>query len=133
MTADTAFASHIDRLLRDPLLCVRDKSASVRVVGYVGDVPVELILAAKALPIRLRGLAGASTPLADRYLESAFSPEVRAIAELWLSGQLDDIQSVVFPRSNDSAQRLYYYLCELQRTGRCAGPRPLLFDVATLE
>jgi hypothetical protein len=59
-------------------------------------------------------------------------PELRALAEQWLAGALDFIAAVVLPRSHDSAQRLYYYLCELQRRGLCAGPTPLLFDVASI-
>ena len=108
-------------------------SAGRRIVGYVGtDIPVELIVAANALPVRLRGNASMATPLADQYLESAFLPETRAIAQQWLNGELDFIDAVVFPRSSDSSQRLYYYLCELQRRKYCSGPVPLLYDLATI-
>src|SRR5690606_34661888 len=31
-----------------------------------------------------------------------------------------------------SAQRLYYYVCELQRRGMLSGPRPLILDVAAI-
>ena len=120
--------------LQDPLLVARAAAkAGQRVIGYVGaDIPVELILAANAVPLRLRGKANAPTPRANEYLESAFLPETRAIAEQWLTGELDFLDAVVFPRSNDSSQRLYYYLCELQRRKRCAGPTPLLYDLATV-
>ena len=48
---------------------------------------------------------------------------MRSIAEQWLTGELDFLDAVVFPRSDDSAQRLYYYLCELQRRGARAAAR----------
>jgi hypothetical protein len=108
-------------------------SPSTSVIGYVGnDIPVALILAANALPLRLRGDLRVSTDRANQFVESAFSPEMRAIVEQWLAGELDFLHSVVFPRTDDSAQRVYYYLCELQRRRVCGGPRPLLYDVANI-
>ena len=122
-------------LLDDPLSAARlAAQAGARVVGYLGnDVPVALIAASGASPLRLRGIARASTAHADQYLESAVSPELRVIVEQWLVGELDFIDSVVFARTDDSAQRVYYYLCELQRRGVCGGPRPLLYDVANID
>lgn len=100
-------------------------------IGYVGhDVPIELILAAGAIPIGIHGRADQHTPRADRFVESTFSPASRSIAEQWLGGELDGLESVIFSRSDDSAQRLYYYLCELQRRGICGGPKPLMYDIA---
>jgi benzoyl-CoA reductase/2-hydroxyglutaryl-CoA dehydratase subunit BcrC/BadD/HgdB len=130
-----SFAALVAQRLDDPLCAARlAAGAGQRVIGYVSaDAPVELIFAAGALPVRLRGTCTGFTPRADEYLESAFVPELRAVAEQWLSGALDFIAAVVFPRSHDSAQRLYYYLCELQRRGLCAGPTPLLFDVANIS
>jgi len=130
----TPFATHVAQLLRDPLHCVREAAREgQRVIGYVdNDIPVELILAANALPIGLTGVA-APTPHADAYLESSFHPELRGIAECWLAGDFSLLDAVIFPRSNDSAQRLYYYLCELQRAQLCKGPTPLLFDTATIS
>jgi len=103
------------------------------VIGYVSrDIPIELLLASNALPVRLRALTEADTSAADRYLESGFTPESRSICEQWLRGDLDFIASVIFPRSQDAAQRLYYYLSELQRCGRAKGPAPLMFDVSVI-
>ena len=102
-----------------------------RLIGYVGrDIPVELILAAGATPLGIHGRAEQLTPHADRYLEATFTSASRSIAEQWLNGELDHLDAVIFSRSDDSAQRLYYYLCELQRRGLCAGPRPLMYDIA---
>jgi len=134
MTVNTTFENRVAQLLADPLSIARAAAHSgQRVIGYVGaEAPVELVLAANALPVRLRGQPGAPTPRADEFFESAFVPEIRAVAELWLNGQLDFLEAVVFPRTNDSAQRLYYYVCEFQRRGICSGPKPLLFDIATI-
>lgn len=122
----------VSALIDDPLGAARDAArAGARVIGYYGnDIPVALILAAGALPVRLRAAPRGPTARADLYLESAHSPELRALVEQWFAGELDFIETVIFPRSDDSAQRVYYYLCELQRRGACAGPRPLLYDVA---
>jgi len=121
-------------VLSEPLASARAHHASGgRVIGMVGaDIPVEIVLASGAMPLQLPVLADHPTPLADRYLEPGFSPAARSFAQQWLSGGFDFLQAVVFSRSDDSAQRLYYYLCELQRSGRTAGPRPLLYDVAKI-
>lgn len=104
-----------------------------RVIGVVGaEVPVELILAANAMPLVLPGFAGEPTPLADRYLEPSFTPHLRSIAEQWLRGLLDFMDAVIFTRGDDNAQRCYYYLCELQRRGIARGPAPLIFDIAKI-
>jgi benzoyl-CoA reductase/2-hydroxyglutaryl-CoA dehydratase subunit BcrC/BadD/HgdB len=125
----------VDRVLTDPLRAARSAGArGGRAIGYVGpDIPVELILAASAIPVRLCGTPAEATPGAERYLEASFSPESRSIAEQWLTGALDCLESVIFSRSDDSAQRLYYYLCELQRRGDCGGPKPLLYDLARIK
>jgi len=133
-TFTIAFEERIARLRQDPLQVARDAGhAGVRVVGYVGsDIPIALIIAAGALPVRVYGWPRGATPRADRFVESSFTPELRLIVEKWLDGSLDHLDAVVFSRGDDSGQRVYYYLCELQRRGLCRGPRPLLFDVATL-
>jgi benzoyl-CoA reductase/2-hydroxyglutaryl-CoA dehydratase subunit BcrC/BadD/HgdB len=130
-----SFESLLHSLLLDPMSAPRElKARGGRAIGYFGrDVPVELILAANALPLRLYGRADAPTPHADRFLEPAFSAQIRSIAEQWFSGEFDCLEAVIFPRSSDNAQRLYYYLCELQRRGKCGGPRPLIYDIASIR
>lgn len=124
----------IERHLRAPLDAARIEHArGRRVIGYIGDdAPVELILAADALPVRLAGNPQA-TPMADRYLERSFGPAYRSILEQWLQGAFDFLEAIVFPRSNDSAQRLYYYVCELRRRGIHEGPRALIYDLARVD
>lgn len=123
--------SLLNRTLDDPLQAARSR----RAIGYLGwDVPVELILAAGAVPVQLSALAhSGATTLADRFLESSFSAESRVVADRWLAGDLDCLEAVIFSRSDDNAQRLYYYLCELQRMGECKGPRPVLYDLARIQ
>ena len=129
-----------DEALRDPLAAARVHARrGGRVIGYVGsEIPVELIIAADALPLRLPSYANGgpaaagSAGAADRYLESSFMPEVRSICGQYLQGAFDFVHSIIFPRSNDSAQRLYYYLSELRRQGIAKGPEPLIFDLAKI-
>ena len=101
-----------------------------RVIGFLSaDTPVELILAADAFPLQLPAGSPGPTQRADLYLEVSFLPSERAIAERWLRGEFDFVDAVVFSRAMDSSQRLYYYLCELQRRGLAGGPVPLLYDL----
>jgi benzoyl-CoA reductase/2-hydroxyglutaryl-CoA dehydratase subunit BcrC/BadD/HgdB len=126
--------SIVENALAEPLGAARSFSQSGgRVVGYVGaEVPVELLVASHVFPVRLAGDAQASTVTADRYLESGFSPLIRSIAEQYLRGQLDFLDAIVLPRSNDSAQRLYYYLSELRRQKLVAGPDLMIYDLAKI-
>ncbi len=134
MTPTPDFTQILRTLRSDPQHAARSRAAAgERVVGYVGnDVPVALILASGALPVRLRAGLPADASGVDRFVESSFAPELRSIANQWLQGAFDHLDAVIFARGDDSGQRLYYYLCELQRRGLCAGPRPLLYDVAGL-
>ena len=82
-TFTIAFEESIARLRQDPLQVARDAGhAGVRVVGYVGsDIPIALIIAAGALPVRVYGWPRAATTRADRFVESSFTPELRLIVE----------------------------------------------------
>ncbi len=71
-------------------------------------------------------------PFAERWLESKFPLWSFSILEDWSAGAFDDLEMVVFSRADDSAQRLYYYVCELQRRGILAGPQPLICDVTLI-
>lgn len=71
-------------------------------------------------------------PAADRWLESKFAPWTRSVVQDWADGALDHLEAVVFSRADDSAQRLYYYVCELRRAGSIKGPEPLMLDVAKI-
>jgi hypothetical protein len=124
----------VEDTLRDPLAAARvHAQTGGRVLGYVGaEVPVELIVASGAFALRVPSFTPSSTPMADRYLESSFSPDMRSIAEQYLQGTLDFLDAIIFSRSNDSGQRLYYYLCELRSRGLAGGPKPLIYDLAKI-
>jgi len=76
----------VDAVLLDPMATARARARQgQRVIGYVGaEIPVEVILAAGAFPLRLPGRVQA-TDQADRYLESRFTPDLRSIAEQYLT------------------------------------------------
>jgi benzoyl-CoA reductase/2-hydroxyglutaryl-CoA dehydratase subunit BcrC/BadD/HgdB len=130
----SAFENQVAEALRDPLARARAYAErGHKVIGFVGpEIPVELIIASGAYPVRLASAAGANTNTADRYLESTFMPEVRSIAEQYLQGALNFMHSIILPRSNDSAQRLYYYLSDLRTRQFPAAPVPLIFDLAKI-
>lgn len=71
-------------------------------------------------------------PAADRWLESKFAPWTRSVLQDWADGALDHLEAVIFSRADDSAQRLYYYLCELRRAKSMGGPEPLMLDIAKI-
>ena len=122
-------------LRADPLNVARTAARDgKRVVGYVGnDVPVALICAANALPVRLRGDARVSTARA-RPLPRKLVPRPGTASHRRTMARRRARSSMQWSsrERDDSGQRLYYYLCELQRRGLCGGPRPLLYDVADI-
>ncbi|MBL8552167.1 MAG: 2-hydroxyacyl-CoA dehydratase [Hyphomonadaceae bacterium] len=105
------------------------KQGGGRVVGYMSSVaPRELIEAAGVFALRLDGVAVHQTPNADRIMERLFDPGVRGVCERVLDGTLDFLDAIVLPRTPDSVQRLYYYLCEAKRGG-AKTPEMLFFDL----
>jgi len=130
----SAFDNRVADALRDPLARARTHAErGGKVIGFVGaEIPVELIVASGAYPVRLAGAVGVKTDTADQYLESTFMPDVRSIAEQYLRGALNFMHSIILPRSNDSAQRLYYYLSDLRTRQFRAAPVPLIFDLAKI-
>ena len=96
------------------------------------NLPHELLLAAGRhagpLPFEL----DRPTPRAEQWVESKFAPWAPMVVEAWAEGAYDHLDQVLFSRAEDSSQRLYYYLCELQRRGLVAGPEPLILDIAKI-
>lgn len=100
-------------------------------LGFVGpDVSIELLLASGRAFGHLPWNAAAATPFADQWLESSFPGWSRSILQQWHEGALDGLYAVIFSRTDDASQRLYYYVRELQRRGLLKGPRPLVQDLA---
>lgn len=124
----TALQWRLDAVLADPLATV------AKPLGYVGgDIPVDLLLATGRPAVHLPWHCGVPTPLADQWLESSFPGWARSIVQQWAQGRFDALDQVVFTRGNDAVQRLYYYVCELQRRGLLRGPVPRMFDIAYIE
>jgi hypothetical protein len=120
----------IDAILADPLAAAR---GAPRAIGYVGfDIPIDLLLAPGFNACHLPWRTDGPFPFADRWLESSFPGWSRSMLEDWAQGRFDCFEAVVFTRGDDAAQRLYYYVCELQKRGLIRGPEPLLFDVARI-
>jgi hypothetical protein len=121
---------HLAAVLADPLAAAR---AASQPIGFVGtDMPPELALASGRIFCHLPWQVGRATPRADQWLESSFPGWARSILEDWVAGRFDLFEAVVFTRGDDAAQRLYYYICELQRLGRLQGPRALMLDAAMI-
>ena len=122
--------AQVETILADPLAHAR---AAARAIGTVGfDVPQDLLAAPGITACHLPWREGMATPRADQWLEPSFAPWTRSIVEDWAEGRFNFMESVVFSRGDDSAQRLYYYISDLQRTGEIGGPRPLIYDLAAI-
>jgi benzoyl-CoA reductase/2-hydroxyglutaryl-CoA dehydratase subunit BcrC/BadD/HgdB len=121
----------IQAVLDDELRAARlAKARGQAVVGVLSNnVPVELIHAAGAFALQLPTAPLPVTALADQYLERAFDPQARSALERLLRGDFALIDLLVLPRSVDSFQRLYYYLCELRRSFGLQLPEPFLYDI----
>lgn len=127
----TVLEQELDRLLANPLQHLAAPDGPV--IGYVGaDVPQDLLLATGQRITHLPWVVDRATPRADQWLESSFPGWARSMLEDWASGAFDSLRQVVFSRGEDSVQRLYYYVCELQRRGAMGGPEPLIFDIARI-
>lgn len=103
-------------------------------LGFVGpDVPIDLLLASGRPFGHLPWNAQVATPYADQWLETGFPGWSRSILQQWSAGAFDGLAAVVFSRTDDASQRLYYYVRELQRRGLLRGPRPLVLDLALVQ
>ena len=93
----------------------RDAAAPM-VVGYVGaDVPVELITAAGAQPLRLSGSPAEDTADGDRYLGRGLDRSARSILSRILAGAWGRLDAVAVSRDCEASLRLFYALRELRR------------------
>ena len=96
------------------------------IVGYVGNtVPVELIVACGALPLRIAPMQG-PTEAAEPYVEAFADPDARRIFARFVEGALDHLALLVIPRSSETWHKLYLALREAQRIGLKAGGPPLV-------
>jgi len=70
--------------------------------------------------------------VSGQWIEDKFAPWAFAVVDAWALGAYDALDHVLFSRADDTSQRLYYYVCELQQRGLLAGPEPLIFDLAKI-
>ena len=93
------------------------KAAGKKVVATLGcDVPEELLYAAGMMPYPVYAEPGGKMDMADKYLEYAFDPMVRAQFERIVDGSLNDFcDAVAVSNSTDVLIRIYLYLRELKR------------------
>lgn len=102
-------------------------------IASVGpDIPQDLLEASGRYAGPLGWNVDREFPRAEAWMESKFPLWAKSILEDWAEGKFDHLEAVVFSRADDSAQRLYYYVCELQRRGLAKGPEAILFDVARI-
>jgi len=106
------------------------KKAGGKVVGFLGaTVPIELIAAAGAHPLRLKGASG-GTSLADKLMEPVRELYLRRIFDRLLSGSLAWLDLLIVPRSSEGLLQ-FYYLVEYVRThhGHEHLPKVVLLDL----
>ena len=96
------------------------------------DIPFELLSATGRYAGPLRWNIDRDFPRAGQWLESKYPRWAFSIVEDWAAGAFNHLETVIFSRGDDSAQRLYYYICELRTRGLLAGPEPVIFDVARI-
>ena len=77
-------------------------------------LPIDLFAATGRFAGPLQWETHGHAARAENWLEDRFPRWACSILEGWAEGQFDDHEMVVFSRGEDVAQRLYYYVCELQ-------------------
>jgi len=94
------------RAVDDPAGYLKTIKARRKIIGYCCTyTPEEIIFASGAHPVRLFGAKGAIHK-ADAHLQAYSCSLVRGVLEDALSGNLADLDGMVFPHTCDSIQRL---------------------------
>jgi benzoyl-CoA reductase/2-hydroxyglutaryl-CoA dehydratase subunit BcrC/BadD/HgdB len=106
---------------------------STPLIGYVGaDVPVELITAAGAVPLRLFGDPSGDPESGLRYLGGGVDPAAVSVLSGLLAG-VYPIDTIVVSHDCEASLRLFYALRELRRIEPSRGlPEIYLVDIAHL-
>ena len=100
-----------------------------QVVGVTSNtVPWELLRAAGLHPVLLSPRRK-ETLLADRYMEDAFNPRIKAIFDFLISSEGECLAAVVIPRTSEQEHKLYLYLREVARQGLEHTPKPILYNL----
>lgn len=102
-------------------------------IGVAGpELPHEVLHAALCHGGALSFDPARATPRASTWVEARFAPWAAPLLESWAEGAYEGLTGVLFSRADDTSQRLYYYVTELQRRGEIGGPEPLIFDLARI-
>jgi benzoyl-CoA reductase subunit C len=103
-------------------------AAGRKVIGRIGHtVPVELILAAGAMPVLITANLDRKTPVADIYVDPELPPETRTLFEAGVDGDFEFLDLLVLSRPYD---KLYYFLKEIYRLGRAPKMPPFaIYDL----
>lgn len=113
LSAPAALAEIRAAAARDTIAPGHDAPFVIGVVGH--DVPVELIEAAGAVSLRLRGNPEWDTSGADHYLGTGLDPATRSLMAGLLAGAFGRLDAIVVSSDSDASQRLFYVLREIHR------------------
>ncbi|MGB3441916.1 MAG: 2-hydroxyacyl-CoA dehydratase family protein [Actinophytocola sp.] len=104
------------------------------VIGCVGqDVPVELVVAAGAVPVRLAGKPGADVTAGETYLGAGVDRCTRSVLTRLLAGEYGRLDRLLVSRDCEASLRLFYAVRELRRVEPELGlPETYLVDVLHL-
>jgi benzoyl-CoA reductase/2-hydroxyglutaryl-CoA dehydratase subunit BcrC/BadD/HgdB len=102
---------------RDRLAAARElKRTGARVVGIIGHVaPLEMVLAASAVPITITSDPKHPTPTADQFMPAIYGWEAQSVLEQILQGRYEEFDLIV---ATQPYRPLYYVLKELYRQGK---------------
>ncbi len=93
------------------------RSSGIPLVGLVGTVtPLELVIAAGAMPVSVMGRAEDWGVSVDP-MEEGHEPEISSLFRQATTGFLDCLDLLVVPSTSDGYRYLYPYLKEMQRQG----------------
>jgi hypothetical protein len=102
--------------LRELAAAPRDLAHDGLTIGVIGrDVPLELIDAAGARAVRLRGRPGLDTAVADGYLGVGIDPAARSLLAALLDESFAGLDGIVISSDSEASQRVFYLLRELRR------------------
>lgn len=103
------------------------------IASFGPNLPLDVLAATGRYAGPLKVDADRPLERSTEWLESKFAPWTKSVLEGWAAGELDRLDAVVFSRADDSSQRLYYYVCELQRRGLIKGPDAIIVDIAKIQ
>lgn len=109
------------------------RAAGGKVIGILGhDVPRELVVALKMLPIRVAPLrltrTGEPPPsAAPKSLTDELSPDTGLVLAAMLEGRLDWMDGLVIGRDSETYAKLFAVLRELARIGGRRNSPPIVF------